>query len=115
MTADPPWARVVQRTRPVDGDAEITPGVRVIAFPSHTQGFQGVLVETRQGPILIAGDMLPYFDNWTGRWGFEHIPSGIFAASLRDYYACFDRIRQLAPAVILPGIDPRVAEQGLYG
>lgn len=115
MTADPPWARVIQRTLPVNGDAEITPGVRVIAFPSHTEGFQGVLVETRRGPILIAGDMLPYFDNWTGRWGFEHIPSGIFAASLRDYYGCFDRIGQLAPAVILPGIDPRVAEKELYG
>ncbi|HYW87870.1 MAG TPA: hypothetical protein VFB50_08880, partial [Chloroflexota bacterium] len=63
----------------------------------------------------IAGDVLPYFDSWQGRWGFEHIPSGIFAASLRDYYACFQRIEALAPAVVLPGVDPRIAEQPIYG
>jgi hypothetical protein len=58
---------------------------------SHTVGFQAVLVDTRSGPMIIAGDMLPYFDNWTGRWGLEHIPSGIFEAGLHEYYACFDR------------------------
>jgi glyoxylase-like metal-dependent hydrolase (beta-lactamase superfamily II) len=115
MHADPPWARVIQRTRPVRGDYELVPGVTLLSFPSHTEGSQGVLVSTRVGPILIAGDVLPYFDNWHGRWGFEHIPSGIFAASLRDYYACFERIEALAPAVVLPGVDPRIAEQASYG
>jgi N-acyl homoserine lactone hydrolase len=115
MNANPPWASVIQRTIPVNGDAELAPGIQAIALPSHTEGFQGVLVDTAAGPILIAGDMLPYYDNWEGRWGFEHIPSGIFAASLRDYYACFKRIEQLAPVAILPGVDPRVAERSMYG
>ena len=43
--------------------------IRVLAMPSHTVGFQAVVVDTAAGPVVIAGDMLPYFDNWTGRWG----------------------------------------------
>jgi glyoxylase-like metal-dependent hydrolase (beta-lactamase superfamily II) len=115
LNADPPWTRVVNKTVPVKGDAEIIPGIHVLAMPSHTVGFQSVLVDTAAGPILIAGDMLPYFDNWTGRWGFRHIPSGIFEAGLHEYYACFDRIEQIAPVLVLPGVDPRVAEHDVYG
>jgi glyoxylase-like metal-dependent hydrolase (beta-lactamase superfamily II) len=115
MRADPPWARAIQRTLPVRGDYELAPGITLLALPSHTEGSQGVLVSTGEGTILIAGDVLPYFDNWTGRWGFEHIPSGILAASLRDYYACFERIESLAPALVLPGVDPRIAERTTYG
>jgi glyoxylase-like metal-dependent hydrolase (beta-lactamase superfamily II) len=80
-------------------------------MPSHTVGFQTVLVETRRGPILIASDMLPYFDNWTGRWGLDHIPSGIFEDSLHEYYTCFDRIEEIDPVVVLPGVNPRLAKQ----
>ena len=115
LSADPPWSRVIQKTVPVHGDAEIMPGIRALALPSHTVGFQGVLVDTAAGPILIAGDVLPYFDNWTGRWGLEHIPSGIFEASLRDYYECFERIKRIDPVAILPGVDPRLGEKEIYG
>ena len=38
---------------PVDGDAEIMPGLQVLALPSHTVGFQGVLVNTAAGPIVV--------------------------------------------------------------
>jgi len=91
------------------------PGIRIFAFPSHTIGFQSVLVETAEGPILVAGDILPYFDNWTGRWGYKHIPSGIMEAGLHEYYACFERIEELHPVVVLPGVDPKVAEREVYG
>lgn len=115
VSANPPWVQALPRTVPVNGDAEILPGITAIALPSHTIGFQGVLVETDEGPILIAGDMLPYFDNWTGRWGYEHIPSGIFEASLHEYYASFDKIEKLGPVAILPGVDPKVASKEVYG
>jgi N-acyl homoserine lactone hydrolase len=38
-----------------DGDADIFPGVRIIPTPGHTPGHQSLLVETRQGRVLIAG------------------------------------------------------------
>jgi N-acyl homoserine lactone hydrolase len=41
-----------------DGDAEIASGLRVIPTPGHTPGHQSLLVETRQGRVLLAGQAL---------------------------------------------------------
>jgi N-acyl homoserine lactone hydrolase len=38
-----------------EGDADIFPGVRIIPTPGHTPGHQSLLVETREGRVLIAG------------------------------------------------------------
>jgi glyoxylase-like metal-dependent hydrolase (beta-lactamase superfamily II) len=111
----PPWLQVLDRTRLVRGDSEIVDGLTVLSMPSHTQGFQSVLVDSREGPILIAGEMIPYSNNWTGRWGMQHVPSGIMQASLRQYYSCFERIKEISPVYILPGLDPAVAELETYG
>ena len=43
------------RVNALDGDAEILPGLRVIATPGHTPGSQTVLVDTPDGPVVIAG------------------------------------------------------------
>ena len=42
----------------LDGDAEIVPGVRVVATPGHTIGHQSVIVEGAQGTAtdLLIGD-----------------------------------------------------------
>lgn len=37
------------------GDAELLPGVRVIATPGHTPGHQSVVVETDDGLVVLAG------------------------------------------------------------
>jgi glyoxylase-like metal-dependent hydrolase (beta-lactamase superfamily II) len=42
------------RYQPIDGPAEVVPGVRIVATPGHTAGHQSVLVETADGPELIA-------------------------------------------------------------
>jgi N-acyl homoserine lactone hydrolase len=47
-----PGVRYVQ----VDGDHELLPGVRLVATPGHTRGSQVVVVETGDGPVVIAGD-----------------------------------------------------------
>ena len=46
------------RLQVLDGDAEIGPGVRVIATPGHTPGHQSVLVSAGDDEVLIAGDLL---------------------------------------------------------
>jgi N-acyl homoserine lactone hydrolase len=38
-----------------EGDADVFDGVRVIPTPGHTPGHQSIVVETRQGPVLLAG------------------------------------------------------------
>jgi glyoxylase-like metal-dependent hydrolase (beta-lactamase superfamily II) len=113
--ANPPWMQALPQTRVIDGEQAIVDGVIVIPMPSHTRGFQCVLVETYRGPILLAGEMLPFLDSWEGRWGWRHIPNGIMQASLHEYYDCFRRIEEINPHYVLPGLDPRVAEQAVYG
>lgn len=40
---------------PLDGDAEILPGLSVVLTPGHTPGSQSVVVETYDGPVVITG------------------------------------------------------------
>jgi N-acyl homoserine lactone hydrolase len=40
----------------VDGELELLPGVRLVPAPGHTPGSQVVIVETADGPVVIAGD-----------------------------------------------------------
>ena len=40
----------------LDGDAEIAPGVRVVATPGHTAGHQSVVVEGDGGDAVMIGD-----------------------------------------------------------
>ena len=47
---------------PVDGALELLPGVRLVPAPGHTPGSQVVLVDTADGPVVIAGDTAVFFD-----------------------------------------------------
>lgn len=40
-----------------DGEAEILPGIRVVPAPGHTPGHQVVVVDTPDGPNVLAGDV----------------------------------------------------------
>jgi N-acyl homoserine lactone hydrolase len=40
-----------------DGEAEILPGVRLVPAPGETRGHQIVVVETDEGPVVLAGDV----------------------------------------------------------
>ena len=42
---------------PLDGDAEILPGISVLSTPGHTVGHQAVVVTTDEGPVVLAGDV----------------------------------------------------------
>jgi N-acyl homoserine lactone hydrolase len=52
----PEWAFIPHRSiRRVRGDERVTDGVRIIETPGHTPGHQSVVVETADGPVVIAG------------------------------------------------------------
>ncbi|HWM88544.1 MAG TPA: MBL fold metallo-hydrolase [Kofleriaceae bacterium] len=44
---------------PVDGEAEIAPGVRVLPTPGHTRGHQSVLIDGGGQKALFLGDVVP--------------------------------------------------------
>jgi glyoxylase-like metal-dependent hydrolase (beta-lactamase superfamily II) len=53
----------------LDGDAPITPSVRVVQTPGHTAGHQSVIVESAgAAPLFIMGDMASYMIH------FERLP-----------------------------------------
>ncbi|GAA0999786.1 N-acyl homoserine lactonase family protein [Subtercola frigoramans] len=45
----------------VEGEFELLPGVRLLPAPGHTRGSQIVVVETEEGPVVIAGDTAVWF------------------------------------------------------
>jgi N-acyl homoserine lactone hydrolase len=47
---------------PVDGEHELLPGIRLVPAPGHTPGSQVVLVDTTDGPVVIAGDTAVFFE-----------------------------------------------------
>ncbi|MHB1007272.1 MAG: N-acyl homoserine lactonase family protein [Chloroflexota bacterium] len=98
----------------VEGDREITRGVCVRHLPGHTPGMQGVTVETDGGgTYLIASDNVPLYDNWEGEPPFvPHIPNTLHV-DLKEYFASFARMEQLADSV-LPSHDFRVLENRQY-
>jgi glyoxylase-like metal-dependent hydrolase (beta-lactamase superfamily II) len=50
--------RASGRLQVLDGDTDLSPGVRVVATPGHTPGHQSVLVSAPGESLLIAGDLL---------------------------------------------------------
>jgi len=107
----PPWVDILERMIVAHGDEDVLPGLSVIALPGHTAGSQGVLVDTRAGTYLIAGDLVPLYDNWPGDGG-EPIPNGNHT-DLRAYDESFRRIAALGVKV-LPAHDPRVFDHAFY-
>jgi N-acyl homoserine lactone hydrolase len=55
---DPPGMHYV----PVDGELELLPGLRLLPAPGHTRGSQVVVIDGDEGPTIIAGDTVVWFD-----------------------------------------------------
>lgn len=96
----------------VTGDRQIVPGVSVIATPGHSPGYQCVVVDTEQGKIVIAGCMIPTFQNWGSSALGTHIPGGLFV-NLQDYWNSLEKIESITNTV-LPGHDPSVFKKERY-
>lgn len=108
----PRWMRTYSRFKVLDGDYNLCPGIDLVTLPGHTPGFQGVLVQTARGPILIASDCMGLFESWTGTSLYKHVPSGIHYR-LDEYYKSIDKMDTLCD-FILPGHDPKVFDQEMY-
>lgn len=84
-------------------DEEVVPGVRVFPLGCHSSGSQGVLVRTKMGPVVIAGDVVYKYENIEknrpGRSPDERV--------CREAMA---RIRSLAD-IVLPAHDPLTLER----
>jgi N-acyl homoserine lactone hydrolase len=89
----------------LDGDqGEIEPGVRWLRTPGHSDGLISLLVDTDDGLTVIASDCvgpLPeYFDRM-------ELPED-FGPERDELLEQWRRIRDLNPAVVIPGHNPPV-------
>jgi glyoxylase-like metal-dependent hydrolase (beta-lactamase superfamily II) len=109
---EPPFRRTMDQYKVVEGDVNLFPGIDLVFLPSHTPGFQGVLVDTEAGKYLVASDCLGSFKNWEGDERHRHIPTAIHV-DLYQCYATYDKIERICD-FILPGHDARVFEQEVY-
>lgn len=85
-------------------DGEIEPGLRWILTPGHSDGLISLLVDTDEGLVVIASDCvgpLPeYFDEMD-------LPED-FGPEREELLHQWKRIRELDPAVVIPGHNPPV-------
>ncbi len=97
----PYFLQCYHQYRLVEGEETIEPGLSVVPLPGHSNGSQGVVVETAKGLFVIAGDLINILANWEQR-----MPGGIY----NDIAAYFESFRGLEAlekkgAVILPAHD----------
>jgi len=108
----PLWLDTMAQFKTIRGDKVIAPGITVVHLPGHTPGFQGVLVETADGPYMIASDCVPLYENWEIGDRGACIPHGVHT-DLFAYYRSFDRLADI-DAPILPGHDMRLFKKPIY-
>jgi N-acyl homoserine lactone hydrolase len=85
-------------------EGEIEPGIRWLRTPGHSDGLISLLVDTDDGLVVIASDCvgpLPeYFDQMD-------LPED-FGPEREELLEQWRRIRELEPAVVIPGHNPPV-------
>jgi glyoxylase-like metal-dependent hydrolase (beta-lactamase superfamily II) len=87
-----------------DGTTELAPGITLHRLGGHSAGLQCVRVATRGGPVVVASDVLHFYENMeTGR----PFPQAFHVGEMLEG---FDAVRALAasPAHIVAGHDPEV-------
>lgn len=96
----------------LEGDTQITEGVRTIVTPGHSPGSQAVLVDTGKGLYVIAGDTITHYLCMDVSKGTSFWPGPLYV-NLKEYYESLDQLRDLG-GTILPGHDPLVLKQTTY-
>ena len=87
-----------------DGDHELVPGIRIVATPGHSPGHQSLVVDQRDGPVVLTGQAVYGLDEWTETPGREGRSTARDPAA---YAASLDRLRALEPVRALFAHDRR--------
>jgi glyoxylase-like metal-dependent hydrolase (beta-lactamase superfamily II) len=89
----------------VAGDHEVAPGIRIFATPGHSPGHQSLVVDTPDGPLLLAGQAVYSRGEWIG---LPDAREGHTSASDQEAYRrSIARLKALNPKRVLFGHDSR--------
>ena len=90
----PPWARQANKWKVIDGNYELCDGIQLLLLPGHSQGLQGVLVDTGNGKYLLPSDAVPLYDCIAGLEFKEYAMSGL-CADIEAFYETFELMYHL--------------------
>ncbi|WP_069886815.1 N-acyl homoserine lactonase family protein [Streptomyces luteocolor] len=100
------------RYEEVTGEAELWPGVRVVPTPGHTEGHQSLVVEQRDGTVVLAGQA----HDSASRFASGHMARRALSAGLEPplsaYRPWLDRLLAFDPRRVLFAHDHAVWEPG---
>jgi N-acyl homoserine lactone hydrolase len=91
--------------RQIAGDHEVATGIRIYATPGHSPGHQSIVVDTEDGPLLLAGQAVYSGGEWSGTAGAREGES--VARDQPAYRRSVARLRALNPKRVLFGHDRR--------
>lgn len=109
----------------LNGDAEVSEGLRLVTLPGHTPGLQGVVVDSGSGKYLMASDhFYTYINIFPPRQDIEienehgkatiraqkspFFPVGLYV-SLQDWFeSCYKAVNLAKRLRIIPGHDPSI-------
>lgn len=94
---------VRDRLQIIDGDHQLTDGIRLVKIGGHTPGCMVVMVETGAGTVCLTSDVMYNYANLELNW-----PMGSYW-DLPDLMAGYDRIRREAD-IIVPEHDWKFLE-----
>ena len=89
----------------LDGETELTPGMRLLPTPGHSPGHQSLVIDSPDGVLLLAGQAVYTRGEWAGaadaREGLSPAPDKV------AYRQSVERLRALNPRRVLFGHDRR--------
>jgi len=88
-----------------EGDHELVPGIRVLSTPGHSPGHQSLVVDQRDGPVVLSGQAVYGHGEWTGETSAREGRSS--APDPEAYDASLARLREVAPSRVLFAHDRR--------
>jgi glyoxylase-like metal-dependent hydrolase (beta-lactamase superfamily II) len=100
----PDWFKIYHQIKRLDGDTELVPGVKLLLTSGHSPGHQSVLIDTKEGVYLYAGDHYPLYLNWE-----EMVPNNVHT-NFKDWYDSYEKTKNIADFV-LPGQYMRVRQR----
>ena len=91
--------------RLLDGDGEIASGIDAICVGGHSPGQTVLLVEGKDGPVVLASDAIHYYEELELERPFEIFHD---LNAMVEGYRTLRRLAELPGAVLVPGHDPEV-------
>jgi glyoxylase-like metal-dependent hydrolase (beta-lactamase superfamily II) len=95
----------------LDGETEVAPGLRLVPTPGHSPGHQSLVITTRDGPVILAGQAIQSMAEWEGKT-HASVSGATTAPSAEEYADSAQRLRALDPVRIYFAHDDEIWQRG---